>query len=259
MDGTEGIILQPRDLKFFKELSVLSVADHSQTMIVAGFGSVSRANRRLRQLTRAGFLRRFFLGSGGGRKALYSLSEKGAHAGRVPARGLRRPQGAILSADYFVEHQLQVNSIYCRVKFGSIPVEGISFHRWIAFHESIAPELKLKPDGYVEFRSSSEAVALFLEVDLGTESLAIWKEKTRKYLELALSGTFFRSFGHDRFRVIVVANSERRLESLRKTIRAVTEKIFRFATLETAQTKFFEPIWGRPNGDQPESLFEQQP
>jgi hypothetical protein len=259
MGGIKGIILQPRDLAFFRELSVLSVADHAQTMTVAGFGSVSRANRRLRQLTGAGFLRRFFLGSGGGRKALYSLSEKGSHCAQVPAHGLRRPQGALLAADYFVEHQLQVNAIYCKVKFESIPVEGIAFVRWIAFHETIAPELKLKPDGYAEFSSVSGVDALFLEVDLGTESLAIWKEKTRKYLELALSGTFHRNFGHERFRVLVVANSERRLESLRKTIRDVTEKIFRFATLEIARARFFEPVWRRPNGNQPESLFEQHP
>lgn len=258
MGGTEGIILQQRDREFFRELSVLSVADHEQTMVVARFGSVSRANRRLRQLTRAGFLRRFFLGSGGGRKALYSLSEKGAQVGGVTARGLRRPQGALLAADYFVEHQLQVNSIYCRVKFGPIPIDRVSFCRWIAFHETITPELKLKPDGYVEFDSFSGIAALFLEVDLGTESLAIWKEKTRKYLELALSSTFHRSFGHERFRVLVIANSERRLESLRKTIRAVTEKIFRFSTLEVARTKFFETVWRKPNGDEPESLFEHE-
>src|SRR5690242_9549469 len=110
MGGTEGIILQPRDREFLKELSVLSVTDHAQTMTVAGFGSLSRANRRLRQLTKAGLLRRFFLGSGGGRKALYSLSEKGAQVAGVPARGLRRPHGALLAADFFVEHQLQVNA-----------------------------------------------------------------------------------------------------------------------------------------------------
>jgi hypothetical protein len=259
MGGTKGIILQPRDLCLFRELSVLSVADHAQTMIVAGFGSISRANRRLRQLTGAGFLRRFFLGSGGGRKALYSLSERGAHVIGVPMRGLRRPQGALLAADYFIEHQLQVNSIYCKVKFEPVPVHGIAFARWIAFHESISPELKLRPDGYVEFSSPWGIDPLFLEVDLGTESLGIWKEKTRKYLDLALSGTFRGSLGHERFRVLVVVNSERRLESLRKPIRAVTEKIFRFATLDVARARFFEPVWRRPDGNQPESLFEQHP
>jgi hypothetical protein len=256
MGGNKGVVLQPRDREFLKELSLLSVADHEQAMIVAGFGSISRANRRMRQLTQAGLLRRFFLGSGGGRKALYSLSEKGAQVAGVPAHGLRRSQGALLAADFFVEHQLAVNSIYCAVKFAKGPLDGVSFHRWIAFHQTVTPELKLKPDGYAEFLSPPGTVALFIEVDLGTEGLGVWNEKTRKYLDLALSGAYSRSFCLDRFRVLVLATSERRLESLRKTIRAVTEKIFRFATLETARTQFFSPVWRRPNGDQTESLFE---
>jgi len=258
MAGTESIILQPRDRRFLSELSLLSVIDHEQTMVVAGFGSVSRANKRLRKLTEAGLLRRFFLGSGGGRKALYSLSVKGAQVVGVPAHGIRRPQGALLAADFYVEHQLAVNSIYCVVKYGLAPLPGVSFHRWLTFHETIAPELKLKPDGYIEFLTPSGFTSLFLEVDLGTEGLAVWKEKTRKYLELALSGTFRRSFSHDRFRTLVVANSERRLKSLRRTIGAVTEQIFRFATLESAREQFFGAVWRRPNGGQFESLFELQ-
>jgi hypothetical protein len=259
MAGTERIILQPRDREFLKELSVLRIVDHEQAMAVAGFGSLSRANKRLRKLTHAGLLRRFFLGSGGGRKALYSLSQRGAQLADVPARGLRRPQGAMLVADYFVEHQLAINAIYCAVKFSPISLPGIAFHRWLAFHETVSPELRLIPDGYVEFHAPAGVVAAFAEVDLGTESLSVWKEKTRQYLQLALSGAYRRVFVLDRFRVLVIARSERRQESIRKTVGAVTEKIFRFGTLENARAKFFEPVWLRPVGNQPESLFEQQP
>jgi hypothetical protein len=256
MAGTKGMILQPRDREFFIELGTLRVADREQIKIVAGFGSTTRVNERLLKLTRAGLLRRFFLGSGGGRKALYALSEKAAQLVDVPLRGPRRAQGALLAADYFVEHQLAVNSIYCAVKFSSIPLAGVSFHRWISFFEPVTPEFRLIPDGYIEFSGPTGTTAAFLEVDLGNESLAIWREKTRKYLELALSGAYRRILGNDRFRVLVVANSERRLESLRKTIAAVTEKIFRFATIETARTQLFAPVWLRPVGNQPESLFE---
>ena len=127
------------------------------------------------------------------------------------------------------------------------------------FTRPIAPELKLIPDGYIEFSTASGMSAFFLEVDLGTETLPVWKEKIRQYLQLAASGAFQRTFGHDRFRVLVVANSERRQESIRKTVAAVTEKIFRFTTLENAKSRFFEPVWLRPVGYEPESLFEQQP
>jgi hypothetical protein len=259
MAGTERMILQPRDREFLRELSVLRVADREQIRLVAGFGSITRVNSRLLKLTRAGFLRRFFLGTGGGRKAIYAVSEKGAQLVDVPLRGPRRPQGAMLVADAFVEHQLALNSIYCAVRLGRIPLEGVTFHRWMAFYETVAPELRLIPDGYVEFAGPTGTTTAFVEVDLGTEGLQIWREKTRKYLQLALSGAFPRTFGQDRFRVLVIAHSDRRLQSIRKTVAATTEKIFRFATLEEARNWFFAPVWLRPVGNQPESLFEQLP
>ena len=184
----------------------MRVVDREQAKIVAGFGSTTRANARLLKLTRAGLLRRFFLGSGGGRKALYALSEKGALYGGVPLRGPRRPQGAMLVADAFVEHQLAVNSIYCTVKFGKVPVPGVTFHRWLAFYETVAQELRLIPDGYVEFLGPVGTTAAFLEVDRGNESLGIWREKTRQYLQLALSAGAF----HQQLRPGSLPRSRRR-------------------------------------------------
>jgi hypothetical protein len=255
----DRMIVQPRDREFLKELAVLRIVDHEQAKLVAGFCSTSRANKRLLKLVRAGLLRRFFLGSGGGRKALYALSDRGASLVEVTARGPRRAQDAMFVADPFVEHQLAINSIYCAVKFSKIPPQGIAFHRWSAFYESILPELRLVPDGYLEFQTSSGFTPSFLEVDLGTETIAVWKDKTRKYVELALSGAYRRIFGQERFRVLVVTPSARRLDSIRKTVAGVTQKIFRFATLEDARDRFFGPVWLRAEGNQPESLFEQQP
>ncbi len=253
--GTERLIVQPRDREFLLELATMRVVDHAQARLVAGFGSTSRTNKRLLKLVRAGLLRRFFLGSGGGRKALYALSEKGAFLANVPLRGPRRAQGVLVAADYFVEHQLQVNAIYLTAKFGAN--SHIRIGRWIAFNKPVAPAIKLIPDGYVEFLTPTGTLAAFVEVDLGNESLAIWREKTRKYVELALSGEYRRIFGHDRFRVLVIANSGRRMLSLRKTIAAITEKIFRFGTFEDARTRFFSSVWLRPVGPEPETLFEQ--
>jgi hypothetical protein len=102
-------------------------------------------------------------------------------------------------------------------------------------------------------------VAAFLEIDLGTESRAVWRQKTRQYLQLALTGTFHRVFGQDRFRVLVIVNSERRLGSIRKAVAGVTEKIFRFATLDNARKEFFGPIWTKTLSGQSDSLFEQLP
>jgi len=212
---------------------------------------------RLLALTRAGLLRRFFLGSGGGRKALYALSPKGAQAVGVPCRGPRRPQGALLVADNFVQHQLTVNSIYCTLKYGTIPVPQVTFHRWLGFYEPIVLGLGLIPDGYVEFTTRRGIIACFLEVDLGHESLAVWKRKAQHYVALALSGESQKQFKQERFRVLVVANSERRLHSIRKAAATVTEKLFWFATLESVGGRFFDAVWFRPTDSQHKSLIQE--
>jgi hypothetical protein len=254
MPGNKGLILQPRDLSLLRELAILRVADCEQVKVVAGFGSTTRANTRLLQLVRAGLLRRFFLGSGGGRKALYALSPKGAELAQVPNRGPRRRQDEVLVADYVIGHQLAVNGIYCTLKYHPLPA-GITFRRWIAFHEPVTPALGLIPDGYVELENPAGIAASFLEVDLGHESLTIWRQKTKNYLQLALGGGSQKLFGQHRFRVLVLANSERRLQSIRKTVAAVTEKLFWFATLDSISS-FFAPVWLRPVGDTRKPFFD---
>ena len=259
MTGNNRIILQTRDLHLLQELAVMRVLDREQAKIVAGFGSTTRANARLLALMRAGLLRRFFLGSGGGRKALYALSPKGAQVAGVPARGPRRPQDALLVADYFVGHQLAVNNIYCALKYGAIPVPQVMFHRWLSFFEPVVPGISLIPDGYVEFVTPTGIIACFLEVDLGHESRTIWKGKAQHYLQLAISGKYREQFGLDRFRVLVIANSERRLHSIRKTVATITTKLFRLATLMSVSDGFFASVWYRPTENKPTTLFEKTP
>jgi hypothetical protein len=249
-------MLQPRDLHLLRELAVMRVLDREQAKVVARFNSTTRANTRLLALVRAGLLRRFFIGSGGGRRALYALSPKGAQAVEVPVRGPRRPQDALLVADYFVGHQLAVNGIYCALKYGVIPLPHVTFHRWVSFSEPVVPGISLIPDGYVELMSPSGVIASFLEVDLGHESQTVWKGKAEHYLQLAVSGKCREQFGQNHFRVLVIANSERRLHSIQKTVAEITQKMFRFATLASVSKQFFAPVWYRPTTTQPASLIE---
>lgn len=256
--GNHNLIVQPRDLRFLRKLSMLRVVDREQAKLVAGFHSTTRANARLLALTRAGLLRRCFLGSGGGRKALYILSAKGAQLAGVPCRGPRRRNDEMLTTDYFIQHQLTINDLYCSLKHGTPPVPHVIFRRWLAFYRPLASGLSLIPDGYVEFSTPSGIDAAFIEVDLGHESLSIWKEKVRHYLQLAMSGEYTRQFGQERFRVLVVLNSARRLDSIRKTVAATTQKIFRFATLDAVVgDRIFSPVWLPPAGDERKTLFHE--
>src|SRR5713226_2129503 len=103
----QRVVLQSRDLHLLKELALMRIIDREQAKTIAGFGSTTRANARLLALTRAGFLRRFFIGTNaGGTKALYAISRQGADLAGIPYRGPRRPNHEILAADSFVQHQL---------------------------------------------------------------------------------------------------------------------------------------------------------
>ena len=246
----KGIVLQDRDHRVLRELGKMRVADRELIKCAAGFGSTTRANSRLLALTRAGLLRRFYIGTtAGGKKALYALSLNGAKVAQVPFRGPRRESEKVLVADFFVTHQLELNRIYCTLAYPSIPVPGVRFLRWMNFSESVAPGFALIPDGYVEVATPGKTLSAFLEVDLGHESRSVWRKKVEQYLNLALSGAFAQRFGQSQFRVLAVTNSERRMESLRVATAAITEKIFWFSTLEEIDGKgFWSPIWLRPKG-----------
>ncbi|MGA3197375.1 MAG: replication-relaxation family protein [Terriglobales bacterium] len=250
-------MIQIRDRELLAQLHLMRFADRNQIMAAAGFNSLTRINTRLLALHRAGLLRRFFVGLGPGKKAIYSLSPKGAQLIGLQARGPRRRQNSFL-VDFSVLHQLAVNDVYCNLRFKPIAVPGVRCTHWIAFTEPIAKEQSLIPDGYAEFSTPRGIDGAFLEIDLGTEELKVWKEKARNYVHLAASGEFARQFSPMRFRVLVLADSARRLEYIRSAVAEVTEKIFWFATLEeTHGDKFYSRVWLRPKGSDKQPLFEQ--
>jgi len=259
MHGADrGIVIQERDRRLLQELAVMRVVDREQAMIAGGFHSTTRVNTRLLTLTRAGLLRRFFFGAAaGGRKSLYALSPRGAALVDVSTRGPRRRNDEVLVADFFISHQLAINQLYCSLKYDELPA-SVSFRRWISFTKPVAVGLRLIPDGYFELEATTETVAAFVEIDLGHERLGVWKQKIQNYLQFAVSGEYEHRFEQRQFRVLVVANSERRLLSIRTAVRAVTQKIFWFTTLESIESKgVFAGVWLRPEGNDQQSLLPQ--
>lgn len=251
-----GIVLQPRDLKLLDELSRLRVIDRELAKVVAGFGSTTRANARLLRLTRAGLLRSFFFGTiAGGRKAMYTLSPKGGQLLGIASGGIRRKSGQTVVGDLFVEHQMKINEIYATVRFGKLPNGGHT-RGWQTFPAPVATGTSLIPDSYIEVESSGQIRAMFVEADLGTEALRIWRKKTSEYVKLALSGNFTKIFSQPQFRVLVLTTSERRLENIRAAVRQSTDKIFWFSTFQSINREgFWSPVWLRPAGDQKVSLL----
>lgn len=253
----EGVVLQNRDRHLLSELGVMRIIDRETAKIVAGFHSTRRANTRLLQLTRSGLLRRFFVGSiAHGRKSIYTLSPKGAELVSAKLGGVNRSSGRLVVGDAFVEHQSGINEIYVAVRYRPAEMPGIRFVRWHSFRQPISEAIKLTPDGYFELAFADSLRAMFLEVDRGTEALSVWQQKTACYLQLALSGDFAKKFRQPQFRVLVVANSERRLANIRATVAKSTEKIFWFSTLDAINRDgFWSPVWLRPTGGQRLSLL----
>jgi hypothetical protein len=250
-----GLILQERDRSLLRELNVLRVIDREQAKLVGGFRSTTRANARLLALTNAGFLRRFFLGTtAGGRRAIYSLSTKGAATVQVTGYAPQRKPDALLAADLFIEHQLALNSVLFGFRYGPAPPD-VSLRRWMYFQKPLSQSTALIPDGYVELAFPSGIKGMFLEVDQGTESSRVWAKKGELYIRLARSREFPALFHQSQFRVLVIAPTERRLLSIRATIAKLTDKIFWFSSLESLNHDFWSTGWIRPTGDQKHSLI----
>lgn len=251
------VVLQERDRTLLAELAVMRVVDRELAKIVAGFSSTTRANARLLALTQAGYLKRHFVGTiFGGRKAIYRLSRKGLTIGNTA-----NPEGAVNAgktsySELFLEHQLRINQVYVRVKHQSIPLTDCRFHRWISFTRPVSKASPIIPDGYFEIEHESVIKALFLEVDLGTEALRIWQKKIEAYLKFAVAGEFKKLSGLTQFKVLVIASSERRSESIRHLAAKFTDKIFRFTSFETINREgFWSAIWQKPVAGQKESLL----
>lgn len=251
-----GLVLQERDRQLLRELGVMRIIDREQTKLVGGFGSTTRVNTRLLALTRAGFLRRVFVGTiSGGRKAIYALTTKSGPLvdRRLPA--LSHRQNLTLAGNLNLEHQMLINSAFVTLKHQVIPVPGVQFLRWISFREPLTQSIRLVPDGYCELDSPSGIRTMFLEIDLGTEPIKTWETKTRNYVQLAVSGEFSRIFSRSQFRVLVVATTDRRALNIRSAIVRITDKIFWLSTFDDIKREgFWSPIWQRPRGDEKHSL-----
>jgi hypothetical protein len=250
-------VTQPRELHLLREASILKVFDREQAQICAGFRSVARANTRLPKLVAHGLLKRFFLPTDkGGKKALYSMTRKGAALAQIAFAGLSRPSDRVLVGDLFVAHQMHINDVYLELKYRPIPISGVLFRRWIVLKALLSTSSPIIPDGYFELTIPSRVVSCFLEVDLGGETSKIWKSKIEAYLNFAVTGDFENQFQQPQFRVLIITTSDRRLQALRALTAKYTEKLFWISTFTAINRDgLWSPIWFRPTGNMAQSLL----
>ena len=196
--------------------------------VVAGFGSTTPANTRLLQLTRAGLLSRFFVGSVAPaarpstrcrqRAANWSEREARRHqptprqvAGR---RSLRRTPDR--ASTKFI----------CAVKYRPLPI-GARFCPLAHFRAVDLEAIKTDAGRLLRTAVNCRCVrAMFLEVDLGTEALKVWQQKppticSSQFPANSRSASASRSSGCWWSRT-----SERRLQNIRARYRQIHRQDF---------------------------------
>lgn len=252
-----SIVLQDRDRLLLRELRQFRIVDREQTQILCGFNSITRANTRLLALTRAGLLNRCFIATlAGGKKSLYFLSRKGASLIGSAGPVLQRQKDTLLVGDRFVNHQLKINALILIIKCSPGLKGSIRCLGWLSFKKPLSASCGLIPDGYFELAIHDRTISSFLEVDLGTESLPVWKKKVEGYLGYALSGAFETQFRRAQFRVLIVTDTERRLRSLRGLIAKHTDKIFWLSSFDLIENRsFWDAVWFRPGMAEPQLLI----
>jgi hypothetical protein len=260
---------------------------HQLTKLVSG--SEQHLIRRLGRLFHSGYLDR-----PGAQRSLahlpretfvYTLTERGRRElqrGGIPVfTGV--PRLSSRNAVFSLAHDLQVSEAVVALRAGAVTKElgfqmgyqagdpgQLSVFRWychISYREKSKSCLVIPDTAFTLQRDEEAPSWFFLEFDRGTMPVArrdphqtSFLRKVLTYKETRQGGILWKRDEIPGFRVLVVAESERRLESLRRvtadSFQRGESKLFLFITLEALlqQPSPFDPTW-RTCGGQAVALF----
>lgn len=237
------VALTERDQAICAEVARYGLITRDQLVRLGLFHSKTRANERLTRLTASGYLdRRSQPMPVGGPRFVYLPGR--LDLGQREARR-RYTEGS----DLFLAHQLGLVDV--RIAFA----RHTQLTRWMSDRELGTSTPGLIPDGYVEYDLKGLTYCAFLEYDRGTETLARFERKVHGYQTLAFSGAFARTFRRRFFRVFIITDSPKRLDTLSQTIARTTDRIFWLTTLtELSHHGPLASIWRRPGGRDSTSL-----
>jgi hypothetical protein len=188
---------------------------------------MTRGRNRLKLLYHHGYVDRTFRPSVGPAtsEAVYSLgpaavAELATFYGLEPgAIRRRRANGRI--DPLFLEHRLLVARFRIRLAASGAPL-GVGIHDWRENGEAElagragSDAFRVTPDGMAWVKSKRARFAFCLEADRGTMTVGRVKSKFQRYLAAARAGAMHEAIGAARFRVLVVAPTEVRLNSLKE-------------------------------------------
>lgn len=196
--------LTGRDVKLVRDVALSHLLGRDQIIGLGYFGSVTRANARLRGLAARGILRVLSTPYHG--QFLYAPGRKAGEIVGEPVAALLRARNP---TPQFVQHALTVTDV-------RISLRSKGFAAW-RFEQQVrhgfdyrGRALDVRPDGL----AVSGSRFVFVEVDLGHTCREKWKLRFDGYRALGASGEFEAAFGGEAFEVLVVTTGWRRARQL---------------------------------------------
>ncbi len=243
-----SIVLTERDRTLLVELARMRMLTRAQIQTLGMFGSVTRANTRLKRLCDRGFVIRVDppLGTHPG-LGIYRPGSNAtkilAHAfgiGKLEvARLLERPS-PLLTTHTLATADVRV-SLSRSVDRCAWQGESECFHLF-SVRESAAHawrEEALRPDGYVEVQRHGHEFCAFVEVDLGHVSLPRFAEKLLRYETYVACGLFAKRYGKSAATVLVASTGAKRIEHL-QALAATRSLTLRFCSFVELRSKGWE-------------------
>ncbi len=230
----------------------------------------SACQRRLQLLFHHEYLDRLFipLVIGQGRTPfIYTLGARGAALIAtklgLDAGTMRRQPKANKKGSLFLEHTLAVNDVRvmgdCLSRTSQWQLTSWlddaifrqeDYREKVPFRHQGAKVRRHYPDGYFIFQSADglKKAHFFLELDLGTMSNARWREKVQAYTQFRESGRAAQHYGTNKFRLLTVTTSERRLANLKRTTEKAGGSRFFWFTIQDQidieqPENLLAPIW----------------
>lgn len=198
----------PRDIRLVRDVSLSHILSRDQAIRLGYFGSVSRANTRLKLLADAKYLKVFETPF-----HAQHLYQAGVKAGELLGGRIERIVSARTGSPRYIQHALAVTEI--RLALSARGKDGWRFEVQARHSfEYGGGVLDVRPDGL--FLSGSKA--LFIEADLGTCSLGKFGKKCAGYARYLESGSFAASYGDIAMQVLTVTTGIQRASSLNRVM-----------------------------------------
>lgn len=235
--------------------------------------SVVACNMRLKKLYEHRFLDRLFKPVAvGSAQAVYALDKRGAD---ILAATLQIDHSKVnWKRDHnrveflFLEHTLAVSEFKVGLDLALRTASDLDILFYKRAERSLQARvddprrrrkyLVVAPDAFFGLSSSAGKHYLFLEMDLGTETLSRFQEKIIAYKQFWKSGDYTERFGFRHFRVLTVTESDRRLANLiDTTAKAGGRNMFLFAAAPALeQSAPLGRVWRSPTNPSPTTLLE---